>query len=206
MAAKRIAATIWEKPKASSAKWKMDVRAASPRKLFRALHDFLDDLGYAHEYEPLKAERDAIGDVAIFKSELVGRKDCPTRDGLRLVLGILLLLTIALVPLAIRLLKTSGYLVRTIVRIGVEGEAYRARLGVQGADEQEVINVVSDARVTLDIRSGVAEGDCEISSPIKKKRELARTAEEEEKLKKALGELLSGMPSPAAGVPKVFLP
>ena len=38
-----------------SIKW--DVRTGSPRKLWRALHDFPDDNGFEPEYEKLKPEK-----------------------------------------------------------------------------------------------------------------------------------------------------
>ncbi|MCJ7522906.1 MAG: hypothetical protein MUP21_11935 [Dehalococcoidia bacterium] len=169
---------------------KWDVRIASSRKLFRALHDFLDDRGYVHEYEPLKAEPDAIHGTAIFKSELLGKSDFPKRDWAYLVFGILLLPTILLTNLGIRFIKQSRYTMRTIARIGVEGEAYLAKEGAQGTVQSEVLDVVSDARVTLDVTAGAARGEYKIWRPTENKRELIRVAEERQKLEDGLFGLL----------------
>jgi len=174
----------------SSMRNKWDVSVASPRKLFRALHDFLDEHGYVHEYEPLKAEPDAIGGMAIFRSELVGKSDLPRSNLAYVVLGILLLLTIVLIPMGMRFLGQSRYHIRTIAKIGMEGEAYLAKGGTQGTVQGEVLDVVSDARVTLDVTAGIAQGDYKILRPTEDKRELIRIAEEQQGLENALSELL----------------
>lgn len=169
---------------------KWDVSVASPRKLFRALHDFLDEHGYVHEYEPLKAEPDAIGGMAIFRSGLVGKSDLPRSNLAYVVLGILLLLTIVLIPIGMRFLGQSRYHIRTIAKIGMEGEAYLAKGGTQGTAQGEALDVVSDARVTLDVTVGIAQGDYKILRPTEDKRELIRIAEEKQGLENALSELL----------------
>jgi hypothetical protein len=173
-----------------SVRSKMDVRVASPRKLFRDVHDFLEEDGFGHDYEPLKAERDAIGDVAIFKSELAGKMDSQARDVFSLILGILLIFTIVLIPLAIRLLRESRYTLRTVVEIGVEGEAYRYRHGTTGAAAIEVLEVVSDARVTLHVKTGVAADDAEISRPSRVRGERRRIALEQQDLRESFERLL----------------
>lgn len=191
------------KPEEPSAQGKWDVRVASPRKLFRALHDLLTECGYEHEYEPLKTDRDAISDVAIFDTELIGKKDYRERDLFRIILGVLLLFTIILIPLAIRLLKASRYSLRTIAKIGVEGEAYRTRVSARGTPQTETLDVVSDARVTLDVSAGVAEGDYEISRPAQSRRELARIAEERQEIKNSFEKLLSTKTTPILETSKV---
>jgi hypothetical protein len=169
---------------------KWDVRVASPRKLFRALHDFLDDRGYVHEYEPLKAEPDAIGGTAVFKSELLGKSDSPRRDWAYLLFGIFLLPTILLTTLGIRFIRQSRYTMRTIARIGVEGEAYLAKGGTQGTVQSEVLDVVSDARITLDVEAGAARDEYKIWRPTENRRELIMVAEERQKLEDDLFGLL----------------
>jgi hypothetical protein len=179
-----------ESAKESSTRSKLDVRVASPRKLFRALHDFLEEDSYVHEYEPLRSERDAIGDVAIFKSELVGKQDTQGRDVLSLLLGILLIFTILLIPLAIRLLRESRYALTTIVEISVEGEAYRYRHGTNGATSSEVLDVVSDARVTLQIKTGLVGKESEISRPSRVRGERRKIAQEQQDLRDTFDQLL----------------
>ncbi|MEE8470040.1 MAG: hypothetical protein V3S51_01780, partial [Dehalococcoidia bacterium] len=176
--------------KESSTRSKLDVRVASPRRLFRSLHDFLEEDGYAHEYEPLKTERDAIGDTAIFNSQLVGRQDTQGRDVLSLLLGILLIFTILLIPLAIRLLRESRYTLTTIVEISVEGEAYRYRHGTNGATSSEVLDVVSDARVTLQVKTGLAGEESGISRPSRVRGERQRIAQEQQDLRDNFDQIL----------------
>jgi hypothetical protein len=187
------------KSEVASTQRKWDVRVASPRKLFRALHDFLDDLGYVHEYEPLKAEPDAIGGTAIFKSELLGRSDFPRRDLAYLWFGVLLLPTILLTNLGINFIRQSRYTMRTIARIGVEGEAYSTRGEPQSTVQSEVLDVFSDARVTLDVTAGPARGEYKIWRPTENKRELRRVAEERQKLEDGLFGLLLRMSRLDAG-------
>jgi len=167
-----------------------DVRVASPRRLLRSLHDFLDERGYVHEYEPTGAEADAISGVAVFKSELIGKRDSPRRDVAYVVFGLLLLPTILLTTLGIRFLKESRYYLRTIARISVEAELHPTKGGGQGAVRSEALDVVSDAKVTLDVTAGVAQGDYEIVRPTEDKRELMRLAEEQRELQRQLSELL----------------
>lgn len=185
-----------ESAKESPTRSKLDVRVASPRRLFRALHDFLEEGGYAHEYEPLKAERDAIGDTAIFNSELVGRQETQGRDVLSMILGILLIFTIILTPRAIRLLRESRYTLTTIVEIGVEGEAYRYRYGTTGTTSSEVLDVVSDARVTLLVKTGIAGNESEISRPSRVRGERRKVAQEQQDLRDAFDHLLIALALP----------
>ena len=176
---------------AMSNRW--DVRVASPRKLFRALHDFLDDRGYVHEYEPLKTERDAIDGCAVFKSELTGKMDSLRRNRAYLIFGIILLPTILLTTLGISFIRQSRYTLRTIVSVSVEGEAYLARDSKRGPVRSEVLDMVSDARVTLELKSGPAKGDAGIWTPSDDRREVTRLAGERQALEEGLSELLLGI-------------
>jgi hypothetical protein len=178
----------------STRKW--DVRVASPRKLFRALHDFLDQWRYVHEYEPLRAEADALSGTAVFKSRLVGKIDTPRRDCPYLAFGIVLLPTILLTSLGMRFIRASRYTQRTVATIGIEGEAYLPRAQVEGAGQNEVPDVISDARITLDITAGAARGDYGIWKPTDVRRELARLAEEKQQLETSLSDLLTELALP----------
>lgn len=163
----------------SSSTSKIDVRVDSPRKLFRQLHDLLDENGYEHEYRPLKAEKDAINDTAIFESVLVGMKDSQGYNKIKLVIAIILVFTIVFIPIAAWLLKSSLYPLRTVVKIHVEGEAYRTKIGSTNNDVSELLDVISDARVTLDIDAGIAGDDYEVLGPTKVKREKEQLEEEQ---------------------------
>ena len=167
-----------------------DVRGASPRKLTRALHDFLDERGYVCEYEPPEDEPYAGSGVAIFKSELIGKKDSPRRDIAYIVFGLLLLPSILLTTLGIRFLKESRYYLRTIARISVEGEVYPTKGGEQGAVPSEALDIACNVSVALDVTAGVAQGDNEIVRPTEDKHELVRLAEEQRELERQLSELL----------------
>jgi hypothetical protein len=172
---------------------KWDVRIASPRKLFRALHDFLDERGYTHEYEPLRAEPDAISGTAIFKAGLLGKSDSARRDSAYLAAGILLLPAILLTSLGIRFVRQSRYYMRTLVSIGVEGEAYLAKGAAPGVGQNEVLDVVSEVRITLEVTAGVAQYDYDIVKPTDNKRELMALEEERRRLEEDLSEMLTDM-------------
>ena len=167
--------------------YKWDVRVASPRKLFRDLRYFLDE----HEYEH-KSEPDAIDGLAIFKSELLGRKDTQRRDWAYLIFGIILLPTILLTTLGIRFIKQSRYTYRTVASIGVEGEAYLAKESLQDIGRSETLDVVSDARVTLSLNAGAARGDYGIWRPTDNKHDLTSLEEERDRLEKALSQYFAG--------------
>ena len=173
-----------------------DVRVASPRRLLLSLRDLLVERGYLCEYEPPEAETNAVSGPASFKSDLIGKRDSPRRDRAYLVFGLLLLPTILLTTLGIQFLKASRYYLRTIARISVEGEAYPTRGRGQGAVQSDELDVVCDARVTLDMTAGVAQGDYEIVRPTEDKRELVRLAEEQRELQRQLAELLSKIALP----------
>jgi hypothetical protein len=173
--------------------YKWDVRVASPRKLFRDLHDFLDEHEYEHKYEPLKSDPDAIDGLAIFKSELLGRKDTPRRDWAYLIFGIILVPTILLTTLGIRFIEQSRYTYRTVASIGVQGEAYLAKESVQDIGQNEILDVVSDARVTLNLKAGAARGDYGIWRPTDNKHDLTRLEEELNRLEEALSEYFAGI-------------
>ena len=139
-----------------SARW--DVRTGSPRKLWRTLHDFLDDNGFRHEYQELRFEESPIEGTATFSDTLTGYRD-RTRPAsarfLRIVGGILLCLTLLLAPLGMALIRSRTKTVRTSARVSVEGEVFRTRGANLHADRAaETVDVVADVRITMDILSG----------------------------------------------------
>ena len=182
-----------------SIKW--DVRAGSPRKLWRALHDFLDDNGFEHKYQELKPEESPIEGTATFSDQLVGRRDHKKRASfwfLRILIGLLLCLTIILIPLGLALIRSRLKTIRTRVSIDVEGEVYRARgANINTAHTAEVLDVVADTRVTLEAWAGepIEKKEDEIRLT-KDEREIEKLRHEFEELSHRLDELL----------PKISLP
>lgn len=170
--------------------FKKDIRVASPRKLFRDLHDFLDKHEYAHKYEPLRAEPDAIDGLAIFKNELLGKKDVQRRDRAYLLFGIILLPTLLLTSLGLRFIRQSSYTFRAVARIDVEGEAYLARESTKDAGQSETLDVVSDARITFELQAGAARGDYGIWRPTDSRRDLEALDEERRMLEEELAAYL----------------
>ena len=150
-----------------SIKW--DIRTGSPRKLWRTLHDFLDDNGFAHEYEELMLSDSPIEGTATFSDWLVGQREHQERASLwflRTVVGLLLCLTIVLIPVGLALIRSNLKKVRTWIRIGVEGEVYRVR-GANRSDTHatEFYDVIADVRVTMQVEMSAllkkAEGEIE---------------------------------------------
>ncbi len=171
-----------------------DIRVASPRKLYRALDNFLTDHGYEHKYEPLKLEDSPIEGTATFRDSLEGKRDIKRRRrwGL-LIAGILLCLLIVFIPIGIKLIKKSGGILRTKIVIKVEGEAYRARgAEAEAGHEAEVLDVAADARVTLKADSGKAndKDPYAIVEKTKNKKEIEALRIQFEDLEKRLGQLL----------------
>ena len=177
-----------------SAKW--DVRTGSPRKLWRALHDFLDDHGFQHEYQELRLEDSPIEGTATFSNWLIGFRDRKEASSLAfpiLILGVLLCLTILLIPLGLLLLKNRYRTIRTWATVSAEGEVYRTRgADIQAAHAAEVLDVVADTRITLDILAGEADisDDYEIKRPIRANVEISRLEIDFTELQKNLDSLL----------------
>ena len=150
-----------EKKARFSVKW--DVRTGSPRKLWRALHDFLDDNGFVHEYAELRPEGGPIEGTATFSDWLIGYRDHVRPASfwvLRVVVGLVLCLTVVLLPVGLSLIRGRLRTVRTWARVGIEGEVYRTRgASVDAAHAEEVLDVVADARVTLEIQGSEASND-----------------------------------------------
>ena len=136
-----------------TARW--DIRTGSPRKMWRTLHDLLDDLGFAHVYDELKLEGSPIEGTATFSDYLIGYregKETASLGLLRVLFGVLLCLTLLLAPFGVRLIRSRTREVRTWATVSMEGEVYRIRgANVSSARAAEVLDVVADARVRLDI-------------------------------------------------------
>lgn len=144
-----------------STRW--DVRTGSPRKLWRTLHDFLDDNGFHHEYRELRLEDSPIEGTATFSDRLTGYRD-RTRPAsaqlLRIIGGVLLCLTVLLAPLGMALLRSRTKTVRTSASVSVEGEVFRTRgANLRSDHAAEIVDVVADIRITMEIISGEPDAD-----------------------------------------------
>ena len=139
-----------------SVRW--DVRTGSPRKLWRTLHDFLNDNGFRHDYEELRLEESPIEGTATFSDTLSGHRSriLPASGQLlRTIGGVLLCLTVALIPLGRKLLRSRTKTVWTSASLSVEGEVFRTRgANLRTHTAAEIVDIVADVRVTLDIVSG----------------------------------------------------
>jgi len=185
-----------------SDKW--DIRTGSPRKLWRALHDFLEENGFAHEYQELVYSESHMEGTAIFSDQLIGYKDRRKQSSfwfLRVVVGIILCLTILLFPLGMSLIRNRTKTIRTSAWIAIEGEVYRTRgAEMRNTHASEVFDVVADARITLDILAGEPDeaSSYEIARPIEDRGEIKAIRHEFEELEYSVNQLLPGQTLPTS--------
>ena len=176
-----------------SIKW--DVRTGSPRKLWRALYDFLDRNGFEHEYEELKPEESPIEGTATFRDQLIEQREREKRVRfwfLRILISLLLCPTMILIPLGLRRIRSSLKTIRTMVSIDVEDEVYRSRgANIHTSYAAEVLDAVADVRVTLQAWVGETirekEGDIRLT---KDETKITRLRHEFAELSRRLDELL----------------
>jgi len=186
-----------------SAKW--DVRTGSPRQLWRALNDFLDDNGFEHEYEQLRLEDSPIEGTAAFGDTVIGQKEHERKADfwlLKIIIGFILCLTIVLMPLGLMLLNRSRKTVRTIIRLDVEGEVYRRRgASINANQAAEVLGVIGDARVTMQVWAGepLKDTEYEIDRVTRDERDVTILNREFDELTYRLDGLLPGVSLPVPG-------
>ncbi len=174
-----------------------DFRSGSPRKLWRTLHDFLTDTGYEHEYEELKLEGTPIEGTATFNKTMDSHKDFEQSPRVWLwVIGFMLCITILLTPLGIRLMKASSRTLRTRIRIGIEGEVYRARgSDIQSNHAAELLGVVADVRLHIELSAGTPLDDTDREIVVmKNKKELKEFNVHFERLTRILDERILEIP------------
>lgn len=131
-----------------------DRKTGSPRKLWRAINDFLTDNRYHYrdpEYEDLKFDPSSIEGTAIFSRSTKSWRDKQRPLNIWLFLsGVLLCLTIIFIERGLKRIEKSRAPVRFKVEIAIEGEVYRARgSGSDGISTSEVLDVVADTRIVL---------------------------------------------------------
>lgn len=144
--------------------YRWDVKTGSPRKLWRAINDFLTDNRYRHrypKYEELKFDPSAIEGTATFSRVTQSwRDDQRPLNVLQFLFGLLLCLTIILIYFGLQLIERSRAPVRYKIKIALEGEIYRARgSGTDGLSTSEVLDVVADTRIVLNGWVGRAKND-----------------------------------------------
>jgi len=129
------------------------IKVGSPGALHWELKNFLVEHKYTTKQTPeeLPMKDTPIGGIASFASTTEGNKYFPKWSIWRLIIGILLLLTILLIPLGIWLIRKSRFKLCYGALIKMEGESYRAGAKTQDpyTSTSEVLSIVSDARLTL---------------------------------------------------------
>jgi hypothetical protein len=169
--------------------------------VWRALHDLLDDLGFAHVYDELKLEGSPIEGTATFNDYLIGYregKETAPLSFLRVLFGILLCLTILLSPLGVKLIRSRIKDVRTWATVSMEGEVYRIRgANVGSARAAEVLDVVADARIRLDIDGMGPEIEDPEQLPVASPRTPSGMFQEFQELESGLSALLPAASAPA---------
>ena len=170
-------------------KWKRDFRVGSPQRVFRAVRDSVEDLGYTvaevkgldEEMGSLHLKESPISDTAMFRGEVrservlsTGRhKGYVTAGIVLIVLGIVVVFSgvatgnIALgvgavvpVILGIVFLAIASRVSKAFLLATVEGEAYKATAKM--AERGQELDVVADVRLTVQGRIGVFRGGTEM--------------------------------------------
>jgi len=179
-------------------RYRWDVRTGSPRKLWRMMNDLLVDNGYAHKHgRELKPESGPIEGTATFHDVMSGWKDCAfPRNQVLFILGILMCLTVILIPLGSYLIRKSNKNFRAGFKLIFHGEVYRTReAGRTNIRAEEVLNVVADTRIELHswVGKAVSTSTCPVGIFVKSEAHSTKwLAKECDKLKTQIDLLLNG--------------
>ena len=170
-------------------KWKRDFRIGSPQRVFRAVGDSVEDLGYtAAELKGLDEEtgglclkESPISDTATFRGEVRSEKVLSTgHDKGYITAGIVLVVlgvvlgfscvatgnialgagAVVLLILGIVFLAVASRVSKAFLLATVEGEAYKATAKM--AERGQELDVVADVRLTIQGRIGVFRGGTEM--------------------------------------------
>lgn len=170
-------------------KWKKDFRVGSPQRVFRAVMDSVEDLGYAvmevrgldEEMGGLLLKESPISDTATFKGEVRGErvlskgrhKGCVATGIVLMMLGALLVLifvvdgnillgagAVVLLILGVVFLAIASRVSKAFLLATVEGEAYKATAKM--AEHGQELDVVADVRLSIQGRIGVFRGGTEM--------------------------------------------
>lgn len=169
---------------------KWDFRTGSPHKVFRAIQDVVEELGYTIILnEPLELKPSPITDVATFKAEVKGEMQMTARCNWKqalvgipciivavlftlqgwdeiafdLVVGLILLfIGFGLFILGIALVATAWEKRKRMLQVKMEGEVYRASARV--VEWAETVDVVADTRVVVSASIASLAGGTEIKA------------------------------------------
>ena len=179
-------------------RYRWDVRTGSPRKLWRMMDDLLVDNGYAHKHgRELKPESGPIDGTATFHDVMAGWKDCDfPRNRWFFALGVLLCLTVVLIPLGRYFIRKSDRDFRAGFKLIFHGEVYRTReAGRIDMRAEEVVNVVADTRIELQawVGKAISTSTHPVAIAVKREAHSVKWLEEEcAKLKVQIDLLLNG--------------
>lgn len=199
--------------------YKWDVRVGHPRKLFRAVQDFLDDCGYEHgEPRELKPVEDPIEGTAQFEDIVTGKRDYIRWSMVQLIASLVLALVgfaflviyaqssyqwqlyigAAMLVLAIPLALTSRSTMRRVISIRLAGESYRASAYGEASDrsQREVLGIVSDARLTVTAVVGKLAHEDWVRKPTRDRKEWATLENDVRKIRAKVDELLPRLALP----------
>jgi hypothetical protein len=160
---------------------KWDFRTGSPHRVFRAIHDVAEELGYAMQItEPLELKGLPIADTATFKAEVKGETQISVRysEGqaaggiLCIIVGValffagwgadlvLLFAGVGLCIFGIILVATAEEKRKRVLLVRMEGEAYKASAKI--VDWAEATDIVADVRVVVSVSIVSFAGGAEI--------------------------------------------
>ena len=139
-------------------KHKWDFRTGSPHRVFRAIQDVVEDMGYSIQVsEPLELKSSPITDTAILGAEVKGEKELVKRHRWENVVAgvVCILMALALVDafilaivlgvLGLVFLVTVSHVVKAEIAVRMEGEGYKAAVKV--AEQAQAAEVIADIRV-----------------------------------------------------------
>jgi len=170
--------------------WKKDFRIGSPQRVFRAVRDIIEDLGYANPKVSGLLDKDtgglylkgsAISDTATFKGQVRGEREVSrgrhkgymSAGIILVVLGVgLALIGVAneeiplgagaVVPLILGIifLAIASRVSKAIMLAKVEGEAYKATAKM--TEREQELDVVADVRLSVHGKVGIFRGGTEM--------------------------------------------
>ncbi len=179
-----------EKAEQFTFNWKKDSRVGSPQRVFRAVRDSVEDLGYdfvevrgpddEEDTEELRLKKSPISDTATFKEKVRGEKVLSkgrhkgyliTGIVLTVLGAVLILVAVAngeiagvggIVPLILGIifLAISSRVSKAFLVATVEGEAYKAMAKM--SEREQELDVVADVRLSVKGRIGIFRGGTEM--------------------------------------------
>ena len=158
-----------------SLRHKWDFRTGSPHRVFRAIYDVFEELGYviqSQSSKSLELKPLPITDTATFEAEIKGEKTMSGRyywwlallGGLFIFVGSLFIFEafifgarllgvggIFLLFLGIILVGSAREKCKQILLVKIEGEAYKVKADVKAIEAAETTDVIADTRIVASI-------------------------------------------------------